>query len=247
MSHGASCGQPAVAKRSILPGCGSEREMQKGEVRRHPATAFGVESSHCPLGPNKHLAFVRAWGGSGCSSPRLEPDWQVCLCEPSRPRLPGAPCWTLATGHWPAGSWCRPARVSHIAPRHRSDFLLPGPPPGNSPRQTGSPDPARRPGGLAGRTQGSGERRSPRSASPTRTSRSDRRSLHLGEPRTRVPRLLPTNTHSTSSSTKTHLRSMSRPPRDARDPRLSQLSRRVPTAPGSHGRGDCPSQGKGWA
>lgn len=38
-------------------------------------------------------------------------------------------------------------------------------------------------------------------------------------------KLLPTNTHSTSSSTKTHLRSMSPPPRDARDPRLPQLSR----------------------
>lgn len=72
--------------------------------------------------------------------------------------------------------------------------------------------------------------------------------MHLGESsRPRVPRFLPTNTHSTSSSTKTHLRSMSPPPRDARDSRWSQLFRSVPAAPGSHGRGDCPAQGKGWA
>lgn len=78
-------------------------------------------------GPQQTLGLCSSLGGSGCSSPRPEPDWQVSLCEPSRPRLPRAQCWTLATGHWPAGSWCRPACVSHIAPPHSSDFLPPGP------------------------------------------------------------------------------------------------------------------------
>lgn len=54
--------------------------MQNGGGYTAPRHRLGLESSHCPLGPNKHLAFVPAWGGSGRSSPQPEPDWQVCLC-----------------------------------------------------------------------------------------------------------------------------------------------------------------------
>lgn len=216
--------------------------MQNGGGETAPCHRLGLESSHCPLGPNKHLAFVRAWGGSGCSSPRPEPDWQVCLCEPSRPRLPRAQCWTLATGHWPAGSWCRPARVSHFAPQHSNDFLLPGPSTREQlqvswqPRSLQAP---RRAGGVLTEKRG---------ASVTIVRISD---AHWPEgpgecaPGKESPhpglRLLPTNRHSTSSSTKTHLRSMSPLPRDARDPRLSQLSRQ----PQDHMAWRLPDPGKG--
>lgn len=127
MSQGASCRQPAAAKRSILPGHGREREMQNGGGQTTPRHRLRGRIQPLSPGSQQTLGLCSRLGGSGCSSPWPEPDWQVCLCEPSRPRLPGAPCWTLATGHWPAGSWCRPARVSHTAPRHPSDFLLPGP------------------------------------------------------------------------------------------------------------------------
>lgn len=36
--------------------------MQNGRGETAPCHRLGLESSHCPLGPNKHLAFVRAWG-----------------------------------------------------------------------------------------------------------------------------------------------------------------------------------------
>lgn len=177
-------------------------------------------------GPQRTLGLCSSLGGSGRSSQRPEPEWQVCLCEPSCPRLPRAQCWTLAMGHWPAGSWFCPARVSHIAPRHSSDFLLPGPSTQEQlqvDRQPRSRQEPRRAGGvLTGkckalvtivRISNAHWPEGPRECAP------GKKSPHPGL------RLLPTNTHSTSSSTKTHLRSMSPRPRDARDPRLPQLSR----------------------
>lgn len=138
-------------------------------------------------GPQQTLGLCSSLGGSGCSSPQPEPDWQVCPCEPSRPRLPRAQCWTLATGHWPAGSWCRPARVSHIAPRHSSDFLLPGPSSREQLQVDKQPRSRQAPRRVGGGAQGNGVHRSPSSASQTHTGQRDCGSMHLGKsPRTRV-------------------------------------------------------------
>lgn len=116
--------------------------------------------------------------------------------------------------------------MSHIAPQHSSDFLLPGP----STREQLQVD--RQPRSRQAPRKAGGELTGKWGASVTIVRISD---AHWPEgqgecaPGKESPhpglKLLPTNTHSTSSSTKTHLRSMSPPPRDARDPRLPQLSR----------------------
>lgn len=194
-------------------------------------------------GPQQTLGLCSSLGGSGCSSPRPEPDWQVCLCEPSRPRLPRAQCWTLATGHWPAGSWCRPARVSHIAPRHSNDFLLLGPSTREQQLQVGWQSrfrqaPRRAGGVLTGKRGASVGHHRPH-LKCTLTGQRDQGSMRLGKsPRTRGEAL--------TDQQAQHVQQHEDPPplhvAPAQGRPRPPLAPAVPAAPGSHGRGDCPTR-----
>lgn len=220
-----------------------EGDAKWGRIDGTPSPPWVRIQSLSP-GPQQTLGLCSSLRGSGCSSPRPEPDWQVCLCEPRRPRLPRAQCWTLATGHWPPGSWCRPARVSHIAPRHSSDFLLPGPSTreqlqvDKQPRSRQAP---RRVGGVHREIECIGHHRPHL-----------KRTLARGTvgactwERVPAPGSEPlTNQHAQ------HVQQHEDPPplhvTPAQGRPRPPLAPTVPAAPGSHGRGDGPTQGKGWA